>query len=142
MARERLLILDDDAAVGQILALMGQTCGCDTRWCETPAEFLQTLADWAPTHLAIDLSLADTSGVEVLRQVAVVERPAPHGADLAAPGGSGAGGLPQVIVCSGAGRSELDAALQECQALGLRVAGALPKPFRLAQVRSLLAGTA
>lgn len=124
MGRGRLLILDDDATVGQILVLMAQACQFDTRWCETAPEFLGCLADWAPTHLAIDLTLPDTTGVEVLRQVA------------------GAGCRAGVIVCSGAGRGELDDALQACRSLGLSAAGVLPKPFRLAEVRALLGAPA
>lgn len=120
MGRGRLLILDDDPAVGQILALMAQACGFDNQWCEAAAGFYQRLADWAPTHLAIDLTLPDTTGVEVLRRVAQ------------------AGSTAQVIVCSGAGRGELDAALHECRTLGLLAAGVLAKPFRLADVRALL----
>jgi DNA-binding response OmpR family regulator len=120
MARGRMLILDDDPTVGQILAMMVQACRFESRWCETAAAFLHGLTDWAPTHLAIDLTLPDTTGVEVLRQVARV--------------GSGA----RVIVCSGAGRLELDAALAECRTLGLAAGGVLPKPFRLADVRALL----
>lgn len=133
MPGQRLLILDDDAAVGQILALMGQSCGFATHWCETPSEFLQSLAEWQPTHLAIDLSLPGTTGVAVLGELAhadAVRRLADAGTPV------------RVIVCSGAGAAELDAAVLACHTLGLQAAGALPKPFRLAQVRALLTGAA
>lgn len=124
MGRGRVLILDDDPTVGQILSMMAQACGHDSLWCETAADFLQRLADWSPTHLAIDLTLPDTTGVEVLHQVARV------------------GSTARIIVCSGAGRGDLDAALQACTALGLAAGGVLAKPFRLADVRLLLVGGA
>lgn len=117
----RLLILDDDLTVGQILMLAARASGCESRLCTEVPDFLAALQPWAPTHLAIDLTLPGCSGLEVLRAVA------------------GAGCSARVIVCSGAGRSELDAALDEARALALPTAGALPKPFTLAQLRALLA---
>lgn len=124
MARGRLLILDDDPAVGQILAMSAQACGFEARLCEAVHEFLAALGDWAPTHLAVDLTLPGTTGVEVLRRVA------------------DAGCRARIIVCSGASRVELDSALQAGRCLGLPAAGVLCKPFRLAQLRELLADPA
>jgi FixJ family two-component response regulator len=121
MARGRLLVLDDDLTVGQILVMGAQACGFEARLCDSVCVFLERLGDWAPTHLAIDLTLPGTSGVEVLRRVAETSCRA------------------RIIVCSGAGQVELDAALQEARLLGLVTAGVLPKPFRLAGLREVLA---
>ena len=71
--------------------------------------------------MAIDLSIPGSSGAEVLRRLAA------------------AGCAAQVIISSGASASELDAALQEAQSLGLKTAGVLPKPFSIAALRTLLA---
>ena len=117
----RLLILDDDPTVGQILLLAARSSGLESRLCTGTADFLAALEPWAPTHLAIDLTLPGCSGGDVLRQVAA------------------AGCRAQVIVCSGAGAAELDAALAEARALALPTAGALAKPFSLARLRALLA---
>ncbi len=116
----RLLILDDDPTVAQILLLGAQATGFAARHCLAVDEFLDALDPWAPTHLAIDLTLPGTSGLDVLRAVAA------------------AGCRARVIVCSGAGAHELEAALAEARALGLPTAGALPKPFRLAALRAVL----
>jgi ActR/RegA family two-component response regulator len=116
----RLLILDDDAAVGQMLAGAAQALGFAERLCTEVADFLEALEPWAPTHLAIDLSLPGSSGEAVMRLVA---------------------GTPcraRVIVFSGAGAAELEQAVATATALGLPVAGVLPKPFRLAALRALL----
>lgn len=118
--QRRLLILDDDPTVGQILLLAARASGFESRLCTEAAEFLAALTPWAPSHLAIDLTLPDSSGLEVLRAVA------------------GAGCQARVIICSGAGRSELDEALAEARALSLPTAGVLPKPFTLAGLRALL----
>ncbi|MFN0186263.1 MAG: hypothetical protein ACKVQR_20810, partial [Aquabacterium sp.] len=66
MARGRLLILDDDPTLGQTLMLGAQTCGFEGRWCDEPDAFIDMLGAWAPTHLAIDLTLPGSSGAQVL----------------------------------------------------------------------------
>jgi DNA-binding response OmpR family regulator len=120
MARGKLLILDDDATVGQILLFGAQASGFEARLCGEVASFFELLGPWAPTHVSIDLTLPGTSGVEVLRRLA-------H-----------AGCRARVILCSGAGPAELEAALAEARALGLDSAGALSKPFTLARLRALI----
>lgn len=122
MPNERLLILDDEESVGLTLALAAQACGLQSRLCQTVPAFMAELLSWAPTHLAIDLTLPGTSGIEVVRQVAA------------------AGSRASVIVFSGAGATELETVLAEARRLGLVTAGALPKPFRLAALRQLLGG--
>lgn len=122
MPSGRLLILDDEESVGLTLALAAQACGLESRLCQTVPTFMAELAAWAPSHLAIDLTLPGTSGLAVLRLVAE------------------AGSRAQVIVFSGAGRSELESVLAEAQRLGLHTAGVLAKPFRLAALRAVLGG--
>jgi DNA-binding response OmpR family regulator len=122
MPTGRLLILDDEHSVGLTLVFAAQACGYESRHCDTVPEFMAALSSWAPTHLAIDLTLPGTSGLAVLRQVAE------------------AGSRASVIVFSGAGAAEADAVLAEAGHLGLNTMGVLPKPFRLAAVRALLGG--
>lgn len=122
MATGRLLIVDDDDTVGQILVAGAAQCGFEARLCTTPGALAAVLPAWAPTHLSIDLSL-DLPGATpeaLLQQV------------------SDSGARPRVIVCSGANRGAIEAALGLASALGLPVAGALPKPFRIAALRALL----
>ncbi|GAP36484.1 response regulator [Piscinibacter sakaiensis] len=119
-AAGRLLILDDEPTVAQVLGAMARVCGVDSRHAATVEAFLAAAADWAPTHVAIDLMLPGAHGEDVLRQLAATGCPA------------------RVLVCSGAGPAELQAALATAQALGLPVAGVLAKPFTLAALRALL----
>ncbi|MBK7531017.1 response regulator [Piscinibacter sp.] len=121
MAGGRLLILDDDPTVGQILLMSAQASGFEARLCLEVQPFLEALGPWMPTHLAIDLTLPGTTGIAVMRRVAA------------------AGCRARIIICSGAGAAELDAALLEARSLGLPAPGVLAKPFRLAGVRELLA---
>jgi DNA-binding response OmpR family regulator len=120
MARGKLLILDDDDTVGQILLMGAQASGFEARLCGEVAAFFELLDPWAPTHVAIDLTLPDTSGAEVLRRLAQ------------------AGCRARVLICSGAGAAELDAALAQTRALGLDGAGVLAKPYTLAKLRALI----
>jgi DNA-binding response OmpR family regulator len=117
----RLLILDDDPTVGQILQVAARSAGFEARWCERVDEFFSALAEWRPTHLAVDMLMPEASGLEVLTRLAEQRCEA------------------KVIVSSGIGAGELDTVLDEAMALGLNTVGTLPKPFSLASVRALLA---
>ena len=123
MTPRRLLVLDDDPTVAQILQMGAQSLGFDTRLCLSAAEFHPLQREWQPSHVVLDLALPDASITQVLQRLA---------AD---------GCRARLVVCSGASVGEIESALQQARALGLLFAGsgALPKPFRLAQLRQLLA---
>lgn len=120
MPRGKLLVLDDDATVGSLLVFVAESVDFEARLCEAGPAFFQALIDWPPTHVAIDLSMPGLSGIEVLRRLA---------AD---------GCRARIIISSGAGHAELEAALQQARSLGLDTAGMLAKPFSLAALRALL----
>jgi FixJ family two-component response regulator len=117
----RLLVLDDDATVGTVLVFVAQSVGFEARLCEQAPAFFDAVRDWAPTHLAIDLSMPGMSGPQVMQRLAT------------------SGCQASIIISSGAGRAEIGEAEREAQALGLRVAGTLPKPFSVSTLRALLA---
>ncbi|MEO8278518.1 MAG: response regulator [Ideonella sp.] len=123
MAQQRLLVLDDDEAVGELLVFAAQRVGFEARRCEQPQLFFEAVAGWSPTHLAIDLSMPEMDGIVVMQRLAI------------------AGCSAWVIIASGAGSAETEEALQEARRLGLNVAGVLAKPFSLASLRTLLAQT-
>lgn len=116
----RLLVLDDDPAIAQVLRAMARACGFDTRHHDTVNGFMAELAAWQPTHVALDLGLPGTSSTAVMQQLAA------------------AGCTARVLVCSGAAAADLAAALDTARSLGLEAAGVLPKPFTLAVLRGLL----
>lgn len=120
METRRLLILDDDATVGELLRAGAQSAGFEAQLCLDAPAFFAQLQPWQPSHLAVDLTLADTTGEAVLEAVAA------------------AGCSARVIVCSGSSGLQLENALNLAHQLGLAVAGGLPKPFRMAQLRALL----
>jgi CheY-like chemotaxis protein len=116
----RLLVLDDDPMVGKVLCKSAERIGALTALTSEPQEFFSQAAQWQPSHVAIDLSMPEMGGIEVLDRLAQ------------------AGCTARVIVTSGADSVRIEAALAHARALGLAVAGALPKPFFSASVLSSL----
>jgi FixJ family two-component response regulator len=116
----RLLILDDDATVGQLLMLVAQSVGFEAELTAEPSAFFAALSASQPSHVAVDLTLPGSSGTEVIERLGAL--------------GCKAG----LIICSGASKPEVAAALALAAGLQLPVAGALNKPFSVKDLRALL----
>jgi EAL domain-containing protein (putative c-di-GMP-specific phosphodiesterase class I) len=119
-SRGRLLIFDDDEAVGATLGLGARRMGMETRVVAHSEAFLRELETWAPTHIALDLVMPEMDGVEVLRMLAERQCRA------------------MIIITSGVGSRVLDAAERAAKAYSLNIAGVLSKPFSTATLRELL----
>lgn len=120
----KVLILDDDPAVGRTISIVGSRAGFECRAATEAEAFFTMLRTWQPTHVIVDLMLSHGDGVDVLNRLGV-ER-----ADVA------------VIITSGTGVRVLEAAGRAAAEHGLTVAGLLPKPFSPSSLRALLAITA
>lgn len=116
----RLLILDDDLVVSKVLSRSAGRVGVQAHIASNPKEFFIEVAEWRPTHVAIDLSMPELSGTQVIEKLAQMECAA------------------RVIVSSGSDMSLMTEALTRAAELGLGVAGALPKPFSILRLRELL----
>ena len=88
MAQGRLLILDDDATVGQVLLMGAQVSGFEARHCTEVEAFFEALTGWPPSHVAIDLTLPGTSGAGAAELAAALAETRVLGLD-------GAGVLPK-----------------------------------------------
>lgn len=119
-APDRLLILDDDASVAQTIAVIARREGFDVRTTDKTDDFFALVADWTPTHLALDLVMPGMDGVEVLR--------------LLAEKTCGA----RILLTSGMGAKVLESAQRSGNERGLTIVGILPKPFRAQELRNLL----
>lgn len=117
---KRLLVLDDDADVSFTICTVAKGAGHDARATTSADEFLHLVADWAPSHLIVDLAMPDVDGVEILKRLA----------DIAFDG--------VVIVASGLGNRVLEAAGRAAAENGLNVSGVLGKPFTPNRLRELL----
>ena len=105
----KLLILDDDPMIGLVLARVAERIGFEAVLTARPAEFFSQVAQWQPSHVAIDLSMPEMGGMQVLDRLAELRCTA------------------RVVITSGADLSAMTAALAHARALGLETAGALPK---------------
>ena len=115
----RLVVLDDDPALGKFVAEVARRIGyqtCVTVTAEGFALELQTTAD----VVVVDLLVPGTDGIEVLRGLA--DR----------------GHSPEVILVSGLDERVIESAGRAAAELGLHVRGQLHKPFRAAALRVLL----
>lgn len=116
----RLLILDDDEAVGITLGLIARSEGFEFRTTQHAADFFEQLETWRPTHVAIDLIMPEIDGVEVIRRLGETRCEA------------------AIIITSGAGTRVLESARLAATERGLGIAGVVSKPFRSTDLRASL----
>lgn len=121
MSNGRLLIMDDDHVIGRTIGLMAESVGMQQRAVTLPDEFFRQLDAFDPTHIVLDLVMPEMDGVEILRRLA--ERACKA----------------RIIISSGVEGRVRDAAKRAAMEHDLNVVGALSKPFRADELRSLVA---
>ncbi len=123
MAKEfgaRLLILEDDSSVGNMLRMIAANSGFEAHVVANTERFFEEVDSWQPTHIALDLVMPDMDGVDVLAALGRRHCSA------------------NIIITSGMGSRLLDAAKRSASKHGLHVVGVLAKPFAAAALRTLL----
>lgn len=115
----RILLLDDDEAVGRLVTRMLETVGMQCIHASHYSEFCRFLDSWRPTHILLDLMMPDMDGVEVMGKLAERQCSA------------------HVILVSGAGSQVLEAARRAANANGLNVAGVVAKPLSGAKLKRI-----
>src|SRR5579875_175238 len=119
MIPHRILVIDDDPDIGDIVCLRAEGLGLSC-WATTDAQaFLNALAPEI-TLVVIDLMMPGIDGVEILRQLA--ERKCEAG----------------IILTSGIGWRVVETAKELAISLGLVIAGHLLKPFRTGELDAIL----
>lgn len=118
--KSRVLILDDDSAVGETIGFACEMAGMDACSVTHPEEFFAAVEEWSPTHIILDLVMPEMDGVEIMRHLAERNCRA------------------RIIVLSGVGSRVLDAARRTAAEKGLRVAGVLPKPISVKALQAFL----
>ncbi|MEX2124125.1 MAG: EAL domain-containing response regulator [Woeseia sp.] len=107
----RLLVLDDDAELGELIGELGERAGFSATVTHEPGRFNEELGKATPDLIVLDLQMPDTDGVEVLR-------------DLAA-GGVTAG----ILLVSGMDKRTIASAEHFGRQAGLNLVGTVQKPF-------------
>ena len=120
--RRRLLLVDDDPAVGRFLAHAAEECGLEAIVTVTAENFRSRYRDARPGIIVLDLALPGSDGVELLRFLAEEKSRA------------------RVILISGFDTRVLEAAMRLGAAMGLRMAEPLHKPVRLEQLMATMTG--
>lgn len=120
MSEPRLIILDDEPMVGYTMEGIADAAGYRVRLTADADEFFRAVREFTPDCIVIDLILPGMDGVQVM--------------EILAQSACRAG----IIIISGAGQRVLDAASRAATESGLRILGVLHKPFRPAELRSLL----
>src|SRR5690349_678964 len=66
----RLLVIDDDPAMGRLVERAADGLGFEVVVTEDPSTVLNTALGWRPTVLMLDLRMPGTDGIELLRGLA------------------------------------------------------------------------
>ncbi len=116
----RVLVFDDDAAVGRLAVRVATMAGMDAMAVTDATAFAQRLRVQPPQVVLLDLQLGETDGVEQLRLLAERQY----------------GGV--LVLMSGFDARVLGTARALGQSLGLNVEAVLQKPLRVAELEAVL----
>jgi EAL domain-containing protein (putative c-di-GMP-specific phosphodiesterase class I)/ActR/RegA family two-component response regulator len=119
MTKPRLIVIDDEADIGEFIRYLAEQAGYDASSTSDPAEFRRLYADGA-TVVVLDLVMPEVDGVELIRFL------------------SAEGGTASLILISGFDERVLDTARELAESHGLSVIGTLTKPIRAADFRAVL----
>jgi EAL domain-containing protein (putative c-di-GMP-specific phosphodiesterase class I)/FixJ family two-component response regulator len=111
MRNRRILILDDDADVGQVIQWMAQSIGFEAEFVTRADEFFEKLTATHPDIITIDLAMPGLDGVEVMRMLAERKCKA------------------RIVISSGMGTRVLEAAQRSAAEHGLSILGVIQKPI-------------
>jgi EAL domain-containing protein (putative c-di-GMP-specific phosphodiesterase class I)/ActR/RegA family two-component response regulator len=114
-----MLVIDDDPSIGQFLSRLGASLDLSCDVTTTAERFLELLRP-ETSLIFLDLVVPGIDGIQLLRLLSERRCTIP------------------IIIMSGTDRRVLETAERLAKALDLRVVGRLQKPFRLAQVETIL----
>ncbi|HEX3864606.1 MAG TPA: EAL domain-containing response regulator [Stellaceae bacterium] len=119
---DRLLMIDDEPALGNIVKRVAQSSGFEVVFTQDPSLFINTARLWRPTVILLDLKMPRTDGIQLLRTLASDKCSA------------------RVIVTSGADAKVLESAMALGRERGLLMDEAMQKPIRVEALRDRLFG--
>jgi DNA-binding response OmpR family regulator len=120
MADGTLLIIDDEPAMGALIRRAGEACRYEVVAVSDPESFKRHFEAAPPDVICLDLAMPGTDGIEMLRFLA------------------GHRCRSRLLVISGFDGAMVARAVRLGEALGLDIAGVLPKPIRMAELSDLL----
>lgn len=117
---KRLLIVDDEPAIGRLVKRVAEGCGYTVTATDDSEHFLDELIAIDPDVIVLDLSLPQLDGVELLRFLAASKCRA------------------KILILSGFDARVLETTGRLGSERGLAIAGTLSKPLRVADLREAL----
>jgi EAL domain-containing protein (putative c-di-GMP-specific phosphodiesterase class I) len=111
MANRRILILDDDASVGQTIQWIAESLGFEAEFVTHPEEFFLRLEQKSPDIITIDLVMPELDGIEIMRLLEERKTRA------------------KIVISSGMGSRVLEAAQRSALEHGLSILGVISKPI-------------
>jgi EAL domain-containing protein (putative c-di-GMP-specific phosphodiesterase class I) len=122
MSEYRLLVLDDEAAVCDLIRSVGEQTGYEVVTTNTSEEFKDSFAKFTPTFIMLDLRLGETDvdGIEVLRNLAAQQCNCP------------------IVIVSNYDEKILSTAIRLGKSQGLRMLNSLSKPIEKKEISSVL----
>ena len=124
MARRKLLVIDDEAAITSLIERIAEPCGYDVVATSDAGEFQESFEAAPPDVICLDLAMPHVDGIEILRFLADRQCSCP------------------LLIVSGFDGGTVSTALRLAEARGLNVAGAIPKPIKIEELRDLLSSLA
>lgn len=117
---KRLLIVDDEPAIGRLVKRVAEGCGYAVTATDDSERFLDELIATDPDVIVLDLSMPQLDGVELLRFLATSKCRA------------------KILILSGFDARVLETTGRLGAEQGLAIAGTLAKPLRVAELREAL----
>ena len=120
MTANRLLIVDDEPAIGAFISRVAANVGYEILAVSTVDKFLDHVRGWRPTHIMMDLHMPLMDGLVLLSHLAAE------------------GCKATIVLISGADRGVVQAAQRVGLQRGLKVSHVLTKPIRAAELAATL----
>jgi EAL domain-containing protein (putative c-di-GMP-specific phosphodiesterase class I) len=117
--RKKILIIDDDPSIGELVENAGRALNFDATAISDPDRFRALVDETMPELVVMDLQMPQVDGIELLRHLAELKSP------------------PPVVLMSGSDPRILAAAERLGREYKLDVRAVLRKPFALARLKSV-----
>jgi EAL domain-containing protein (putative c-di-GMP-specific phosphodiesterase class I)/FixJ family two-component response regulator len=116
---DRIVLIDDDRVVGEIVSALAKAMGLECDITRTPEQFFERVGPHT-TLILLDLVMPEMDGIEILRLLGERNCKA------------------RIVLMSGINIRVIETAKKLAQSLGLSVVGHLQKPFPITQLQELL----
>jgi DNA-binding response OmpR family regulator len=113
-----MLVVDDEPAMGRLIRRVGERCGYEVRVTTCSETFMDEVVRAEPDVIVLDLSLPGADGVDLLRFLATSRSRA------------------KILIVSGFDSRVLETTSRLGSARGLRIAGTVAKPARVADIEA------